>query len=112
MTSDTTVHEHEWNGKWNGQQPRTRRRPPAMTFTHGNIRTRIWANPSYLGDVIWKIDQVRLYSRPGKSGEARTYEPGDLWDVMRGAHLARAWIRKKERWLWLSRLFFRSWFVF
>lgn len=106
MTSDTTVHEHEGNGKWNGQRPKTKPKGRAESFTFGRVRIRIWANPSYLGDVTWRVEMVRLYYRQGQELEASTFEPEDLWNVMRAAHTARAWIRRKERWLWLRRLFF------
>lgn len=108
MDTRTNVTETQRQSNQNGHKRKSRR--PAKTFAHGNIRTSIWGNPTYLGDVVWKIRQERLYSRPGFHGIAQSYEVTDLWDVMRGAQAARVWIRKKERWLWFRRYFFRYWY--
>lgn len=67
---------------------------------HGSIWTGIYANMMPWGDVVFKVTQKKLYSRPGKRGVAESYDAGDLWDVIRGAYWAHRWIRKRQRRPW------------
>ena len=72
----------------------------ADSEVHGSIRTVIYANVMPWGDIVFKVTQKRLYSRPGKQGEAVAYDAADLWDVIRGAYWAHRWIRKRQRGAW------------
>jgi hypothetical protein len=71
--------------------PAAPKNPPAQTFLHGAVETRIWANPTHWGAVTFKVDQVR-----GRKKSKSLYLD-DLRDAERGLYEARGWIKRAER---------------
>lgn len=86
-------------GKGYGKTPSPSERPqqPAKVFEYGDVVTKVWVNHRAPGHVTWNVQQVRVYSAPKGRGEAHSFRPDDLRNVIRGAYQARRWIRKNER---------------
>lgn len=82
----------------------TPRESPAKTFTNGSVTTRIWANKTTIGEVIWRIDQRRLRSDGVGGAVCKTLQPQHLSDAMQGLQRASRWIKKTERRLRFRRL--------
>ena len=89
----------ETGGKGYGRTPSPSERPvqPAKVFVYGDVLTKVWVNHRAPGNVTWNVQQVRAYRFPKGTGEAHSFRPDDLRDVIRGAYQARRWIRKNER---------------
>lgn len=79
---------------------------PVATFSTGNVRTRVWANPTLWGEVTWAVDQGCVTQRDGSSGETKTFGPADLNEARRGFNLAERYIKEVERRRHLLRLAF------
>ncbi len=87
--------------------PMPRRSENAIhTIATGNVRTVIHANRTAWGDIVWKVEQFAVYSRPTHQGQSKSFVPGELQDVMRGAYQASRWIHKVQKRLNRRRFWF------
>jgi hypothetical protein len=81
---------------------------PDHTFAENRIDFRIFENPGEGGRPDWKIEFVRLYSYGERQGEAKSFRPGDVADIVRGLYRARKWIHEQE-WRRGLRSWWRQW---
>ena len=63
----------------------------------GNLAVRIYANETHAGEVIFKVELLRLYSMPNGSGEAFNYEECDLRNGIRGLKWALVWLWRARK---------------
>ena len=72
------------------------KQPPAHVLVNGRVITRIWANRTHWGEIVWRVDQYRK-NHPAEIGSHRSLFTGDLQDAMRGLYQAQRWIQRTER---------------
>ena len=76
---------------------------PAQVTTKKNVVTRIWANPTLWGDVVWKVDQIRYSHHDGQRQTSRSFHEDQISDAIRGLYDAKIWIKRANRRLRLRR---------
>jgi hypothetical protein len=72
------------------------KQPPAHVLVNGRVITRIWANRTHWGEIVWQVDQHRK-NHPAEIGTHRSLFTSDLQDAIRGLYQAQRWIRRTER---------------
>ena len=82
------------------------REHPAKTIPCGDVVTRIWANKTQFGEIVWRIDQRRTRTDGVGGPVCKTLQAQHLQDAIRGLYKASVWIKKTERRLRWRRLWF------
>jgi hypothetical protein len=80
------------------------REQPAKTISCGDVVTRIWANKTQFGEIVWRIDQRRTRTDGVGGPVCKTLQVQHLQDAIRGLYKASVWIKKTERRLRWRRL--------
>ncbi|MDE2505795.1 MAG: hypothetical protein KGM43_01145 [Planctomycetota bacterium] len=63
----------------------------------GNIVCRIYANETHAGEVLFKVELVRIYTMSGGSGEAFSFEENDIVNAIRCLKWAAVWLWRARK---------------
>lgn len=63
----------------------------------GSVVGRIYANVTHAGEVIFKLEVIRIYCMSNGSGEAFSYEFGEILDGIRCLKWAYGWMWRAYR---------------
>ena len=63
----------------------------------GSVVGRIYANETHAGEIIFKLEVIRIYCMSSGSGEAFNYEFGEILDGIRCLKWAYGWMWRGYR---------------
>lgn len=70
---------------------------PAKVCGRGDIRARIWADPTPWGDVEWRVSFARFSPDRPAVIYTHAFERDELADLIQATFDARRWIARAER---------------
>jgi hypothetical protein len=69
----------------------------ADTQAFGNVVARVYANETHAGELLYKVEVIRIYTMSNGSGEAFSFEAQDIPDAVRALKWAATWLWRARR---------------